>query len=69
MWENSNRKIRNTAEKLIAKPNFNSAIIYSENLTAVQMNRTFVYYNIPMYIGFVVLEMSKQLMYDFHCFF
>lgn len=30
------------------------------------MKKTSVFYNKPIYLGFVVLEMSKHLMYDFH---
>lgn len=65
-WESENRKIRNTAEKLIAKPNFHSVTVFDEDCVAIQLNKTYIYYNIPMYIGMVVLETSKHLMYDFH---
>ncbi len=57
---------RNTASRLIAIPNFHNLTIFSENFCAIQMNKTSVCYNKPIYLGFCVLEMSKYLMYDYH---
>ena len=53
-------------EKLISKPNFNHRTIFTENLIAVHMKRTKVYYNKPIYLGMCILDLSKTLMYDFH---
>ena len=54
------------AQKLINKPIFNRVKIYEENLTAFQMRKQTVKLDKPRYIGMVVLELSKLLMYDFH---
>jgi hypothetical protein len=35
-------------------------------MVAIQLNRDNTTYDKPIYIGFVVLELSKWLMYDFH---
>lgn len=51
---------------LIARPNFNSASIFTENLVAIQLNPEIVTLDKPIYIGFTVLEISKSHMYDFH---
>lgn len=64
-WGKKGRK-QNTASKLIAKPNFKNLSIFSKNFVAIQMNKTSINYNKPIYLGFVVLEMSKYFMYDFH---
>lgn len=64
-WGQKGRK-RNTAAKLIAKPNFHSLSIFTKNFAAIQMNKTSICYNKPIYLGFCVLEMSKYLMYDHH---
>lgn len=56
----------NRLNKLICKPNFSNQIIYNENLCAIQCLKESVYFNKPIYIGFTVLELSKELMYRFH---
>ena len=56
----------NEAKKLISKPNFVHSTVYNENLIAVHMQKTKVYYNKPIYLGMCILDLSKTLMYDFH---
>lgn len=63
-WERISQK--QGASTLIARPNYHSHKIFSENLVAIQMNRISVLYNKPIYIGFSVLELSKLHMYQFH---
>ena len=59
-------KGRYSAEALIAKPNFHSRSIFSDNLAAVQLNRTEITITKPIYVGMSVLDISKTHMYDFH---
>ena len=54
------------AEKLAAKPNYYHRTRFDENLIAVQMKKTWLYYNKPVYLGMCILDLSKTLMYDFH---
>ena len=54
------------AQKLAAKPNFDSCTIFDENLIAVHMKKTKLYFNKPVYLGMSILDLSKSLMYDFH---
>ncbi|GFY45602.1 uncharacterized protein TNIN_106371 [Trichonephila inaurata madagascariensis] len=56
------------AEKLIAKPNFKGRTIFDENLVAIQMHKTAVLFDKPIYVGMSILGLyiSKSLMYDFH---
>ena len=64
-----NVELVNTPErikKLCAKPAFKTFKIFNENLTAVHMAKTKLILNRPSYVGFVVLDVSKLLMYDFH---
>ena len=56
----------NEAKKLISKPNFEHRTIFSDNLIAVHMKKTKMYYNKPIYLGMCILDISKTLMYDFH---
>ena len=57
---------RKVAEKLSAKPNFKRCTIFDENLIAIQMTRTKLTFNKPVYCGMAILDLSKTLMYDFH---
>ena len=57
---------RGAAEKLSAKPNFEKATIFDENLVAVHMKRTKLTFNKPVYCGMAILDLSKTLIYDFH---
>lgn len=50
----------------IAKPNFKRAIIFNENLVAVESYKDEIKLNKPIGIGVCILELSKLKMYDFH---
>ena len=54
------------AQKLAAKPNYDCCTIFEENLIAVHMKKTKLYFNKPVYLGMSILDLSKSLMYDFH---
>ena len=57
---------RKKAEKLSAKPNFTHCNIFSENLVAIHVKKTKLFFNKPVYLGMCILDLSKTLMYDFH---
>ena len=57
---------RKKALKLSSKPNFDRVTIFDENLVAVHMKKTEVYFNKPIYVGQAILDLSKTLMFDFH---
>ena len=62
-------KLVNTKEKfkkLVAKPNFRSRKIFSENLISVHMKKTSLTMNKPVYLGMCILDLSKTIMFDFH---
>lgn len=63
-WDNKGKVLG--AQSLVVKPEFHSLCIFSENLVAIQLHKTKLYYNKPIYLGFCVLDISKTLMYDFH---
>ena len=54
------------AAKLINKPNYKSRTIFSETLAACHMGKTEVVLNKPIYVGMSILDISKNLMYEFH---
>ena len=39
---------------------------YTETLAAVSLQKSDVHFSKPIYVGFAVLEISKELMYDYH---
>ena len=64
-----NVKLVNSEEKgkkLVKKPNFKQCTIFSEDLCAIEMRKTDIYFNKPIYLGMCILDLSKTLMYDFH---
>ena len=64
-----NVKLVNAEEKvkkLVSKPNFHDFKIFNEDLTAIQMKKTKLLLNKPIYVGLSILDLSKILMYDFH---
>lgn len=55
-----------TCLNLINKITFKSRTIYSDNLSAVHLNKETVTFDRPIYVGLSVLDILKTLMYDFH---
>ncbi|XP_063913294.1 uncharacterized protein LOC135129955 [Zophobas morio] len=55
-----------TARKYISLPEFKCSQIINEDLVVVELNKTTINFEKPIYVGFTILELSKTLMYDFH---
>ena len=53
--------------KIINKPDFVSQKIIDKNFVAVHCKKKILTLNKPIYIGFCISELSKLLMYQFHC--
>ena len=53
-------------KKLCAKPNFEAVTIFNEDLAAVNLKKTQLFLNRPIYVGFSILDLSKTVMYGFH---
>ncbi|XP_067211782.1 uncharacterized protein [Linepithema humile] len=54
------------AEAMIAKPNFHSRNVFSENLIAVELRKLEVKFDKPIYVGMCILDISKTCLYEFH---
>ena len=52
--------------KYVMKPNFNDYVKFSENLVGVEMGKTEITMDKPVYLGQAILDLSKTLMYEFH---
>ena len=51
--------------KLVSEPNYHSINLISEDLSIIEMKKTKVKMNKPIYLGLSILEISKILMYEF----
>lgn len=52
--------------KLVAKPSFKRIQIFHHDLVGVENVKTKVLFNRPTYTGFVILDLAKMVMADFH---
>ena len=51
--------------QLGSEPNYHKTKWFSENLLAIEMKKTKVKMNKPVYLDLSILEVSKTLMYEF----
>ena len=51
--------------KLPSEPNYDRSKRFSENLLAIEMEKTSVKMNKPVYLGMSILDINKTLMYEF----
>ena len=51
--------------KLVSEPNYHTINLMSEDLSIIEMKKTKVKMNKPIYLGLSILEISKILMYEF----
>ena len=51
--------------KLVSEPNYHTINYISEDLSIIEMNKTKVKMNKPIYLGLSILDISNILMYEF----
>ena len=51
--------------KLVSEPNYHTINLISQDLSIIEMKKTKVKMNKPIYLGLSILEISKTLMYEF----
>ena len=51
--------------KLVSEPSYHTTKRFSENLLAIEMKKTKVKMNKPIYLGMSILDISETLMYEF----
>ena len=51
--------------KLVSEPNYHTINLISEDLSMIEMKKTKLKMNKPIYLGLSILEISKILMYEF----
>ena len=53
-------------KKLVSEPNYLATKHFSENLMAIEMRKTNLFMNKPIYLGKTILDISETLMYEFY---
>ena len=51
--------------QLVTEPNYHKTKWFSEDLLAIEIKKTKVKLNKPVYLGLLKLEISRALMYEF----
>ena len=51
--------------KLVSEPNYHTMKLISENLSIIEMKKVKVKMNKPIYLGLLILEITKTIMYEF----
>ena len=51
--------------KLVSEPNYHTSKQFPENLLVIEMKKTKVKINKPVYLGQAILDISKTIMYEF----
>ena len=51
---------------LVSEPNYDKFFFFfSKNVLAIEMKKTHIHMNKPVYLGLLILELSKTVMYEF----
>ena len=51
-------------KELVREPNYHACKVIDENFMAIEMRKTEVVMNKPIYLGQAILDISKTIMYD-----
>ena len=52
-------------KKLVREPNYRVCKVFDDNFMAIEMRKTEVIMNKPIYLGQAILDISKKIMYDY----
>ena len=68
MWGNIESRLVTTKRRrnyLMSEPNYHKTKFLTENLLTIKMKKTQITMDNPIYLGLVILNISKIAMYDF----
>ena len=52
---------------LVSKPNYHNTKFFTENLLAIEMRKTQILMNKPVYLDLSILDLGKNVTYEFWC--
>ena len=55
----------NRRNSLVSESNYHSTKFFTENLLTIEMIKTQIFMNKPVYLGLSILELSKIVMHEF----
>ena len=55
----------NRRNNLVSEPNYHITKFFTENLLAIEIKKTQITMNKPVYLGLSILDLSKTVMYEF----
>ena len=67
IWQNRNIKVLTTERRrnyLISEPNYHTTKYFTENLLPIEMKKTQILINKPVYLGLSISDLSKTVMYQ-----
>ena len=50
---------------MVSEPNYHSTKFFTENFFAIEIRKTQIFMNKPVYLGLSILELSKIVLYGF----
>ena len=68
MRKHRNIKLLTTEKRknsLVSEPNYHTTKFFSEKLLAIEIQKTQILINKPVYLGLSILELSQTVMYEF----
>ena len=69
LWKRINIRLANNEKdflKYTSRPTYITHKIFNKNCNAIHEIKPVLLLNIPIYVGFIVLDLRKWKMYDFH---
>ena len=68
MWRHKDIKLVPTEKRrnyLVSEQNYHTTKFFMDNLLAIEMKKTQILMNKPVYLGLSILDLSKTGMYEF----
>ena len=58
-------EMRRRRNYLLSEPNYHSTTFFTEKLLAIELRKTQILMNKPVYLGLLIFDLSKTVTYEF----
>ena len=58
-------EMRRRRNYLLSEPNYHSTTFFTEKLLAIELRKTQIFMNKPVYLGLLIFDLSKTVTYEF----